>query len=572
MRRLLLVTLLLGIGGGQAALARPPVRAPRAMVVSREAHATDAGVRVLRAGGNAVDAAVAVGFALAVTHPSAGNLGGGGFMLIRFADGRTTFLDFRERAPEKASRDMYLGPDGKPTEDSLTGWRAPGVPGTVRGLEYAARKYGRKPWAELLAPSLELASQGFPVSYGLAASLRGTKKLARFPESKRIFLKDGAFWQPGERLMQPELAATLKRISAAGARDFYEGETARRLVAAMQASGGLWTAGDLAGYAVVERKPLAGRYRNYEIISAPPPSSGGVGVLGMLGMLEGAGYEKPGAGSAASIHYVAEVMRRYYADRAEYLADPDFARVPVAGLLDPAYLARRRQSIDAERATPSSQLGPGKPPGEEGARTSQDRRNRPPHDESAETTHYSVVDAEGNAVAVTYTLNGGYGSGVTPPGVGFLLNNEMDDFAVQPGSPNMYGLIQGERNAIQPHKRPLSSMTPTVVLKDGKLYLVAGSPGGPRIISTVLQVLLNVLDFGMEIQDAVDWPRFHHQWLPDRLVIERVFSPDTVALLERRGHQIERTRSIGEVSAILVMEGRLEGAADSRVEGKAAGY
>ena len=556
MRRSLLVTLLLGIAGGHLARAGQPARAPKAMVVSREAHATDAGVGVLQAGGNAVDAAVAVGFALAVTHPAAGNLGGGGFMLIRFADGRTTFLDFRERAPEKASRDMYLGPDGQPTEDSLTGWRAPAVPGTVRGLEFASKKYGRKQWAELLAPAIELASKGFPVSYGLAQSLRGAKKLAQFPESKRIFLKGGALYQPGERLAQPELAATLKRLAAAGARDFYEGETARRLVAAMQVNGGLWTAADLADYAVVERKPLSGRYRGYDIIGAPPPSSGGVGVLEMLGMLEGTGYQKPGAGSAAAIHYVAEVMRRYYADRAEYLADPDFARVPVAGLLDPAYLARRRQSIDPERATPSARLGPGKPPGEE----------------RAETTHYSVVDAAGNAVAVTYTLNGGYGCGVTPPGVGFLLNNEMDDFAVKPGAPNMYGLIQGDRNAIQPRKRPLSSMTPTIVLKEGRPYLVAGSPGGPRIISTVLQVLLNVLDFGMDVQEAVDWPRFHHQWLPDRLLMERGFSPDTVALLERRGHQVERVRALGEVAAILVREGRLEGAADSRAEGKAAGY
>jgi len=552
----LLISLLLGATISSPVLARQPVRAPKAMVVSREAHATEAGVRVLRSGGNAVDAAVAVGFALAVTHPAAGNLGGGGFMLIRFADGRTAFLDFRERAPEKASRDMYLGPDGEPTRDSLEGWRAAGVPGTVRGLEHAAHKYGRRKWPELLAPSIALAANGFPVSYGLARSLRATKKLERFAESKRIFLKNGAYWEPGERLAQPELAATLKRIAAAGARDFYEGETARRLVAAMQANGGLWTAADLAGYAVVERKPLTGRYRGYEIISAPPPSSGGVGILGMFGMLEGTGYEKPGAGAAASIHYVAEVMKRYYADRAEYLADPDFARVPVAGLLDPAYLARRRQSIDPERATPSARLGPGKPPGEE----------------NSETTHYSVVDAEGNAVAVTYTLNGGYGCGVTPPGVGFLLNNEMDDFAVKPGAPNYYGLIQGERNAIAPRKRPLSSMTPTMVLRGGNLYLVAGSPGGPRIISTVLQVLLNVLDFGMDIQEAADWPRFHHQWLPDKLLMERGFSPDTVALLEARGHAIERVASMGEVSAILVEKGRLEGAADSRVEGLAAGY
>jgi gamma-glutamyltranspeptidase/glutathione hydrolase len=556
MRRRLLTFLLLGATIPAAVLARQPVRAPKAMVVSREPHATEAGVRVLQAGGNAVDAAVAVGFALAVTHPAAGNLGGGGFMLIRFADGRTAFLDFRERAPEKATRDMYLGLDGQPTRDSLEGWRAPGVPGTVRGLEHAARKYGRKKWRQLLAPAIQLAAKGFPVSYGLARSLRRTEKLERFPESRRIFLKNGTYWEPGERLAQPELAATLKRIADSGARDFYEGETARRLVAAMQANGGVWTAADLAGYAVVERTPLTGRYRGFEIIGAPPPSSGGVGVLGMLGMLEGTGYEKPGAGAAATIHYVAEVMKRYYADRAEYLADPDFARVPVAGLLDPAYLARRRQSIDLERATPSARLGPGKPPGEE----------------SSETTHYSVLDAEGNAVAVTYTLNGGYGCGVTPPGVGFLLNNEMDDFAVKPGAPNYYGLIQGERNAIAPRKRPLSSMTPTIVLRGGNLYLVAGSPGGPRIISTVLQVLVNVLDFGMDIQAAVDWPRFHHQWLPDKLLMERGFSPDTVALLEARGHAVERVSATGEVSAILVEKGRLEGAADSRVEGLAAGY
>jgi len=551
-----LLALLLSVATDQVTLARQPVRARSAMVVSREAHSTDAGLAVLRAGGNAVDAAVAVGFALAVTHPAAGNLGGGGFMLIRFADGRSTFLDFRERAPRKASRNMYLGPDGKPTEESLVGWRAAAVPGTVKGLEYAAEKYGRKPWAELVAPAIELASKGFPVSWGLAQSLRGTKKLNRFPESKRIFLKGGAFYEPGERLLQPELAATLKRIAAAGARDFYEGETARRLVEAMTAHGGLWTAEDLKNYAVVERQPLTGRYRGYDILTAPPPSSGGVGILEMLGMLEGSGYQKPGAGSAAAIHYLAEVMRRYYADRSEYLGDPDFVRVPVAGLLNPAYLARLRASIDSGRATPSAQVRPGRPPGEE----------------SSATTHYSIVDREGTAVAVTYTLNGGYGCGVTAPGLGFLLNNEMDDFAARPGAPNSYGLVQGERNAIQPGKRPLSSMTPTIVLRDGRLYLVVGSPGGPRIITTVLEVLINVLDFGMEIQAAVDWPRFHHQWLPDKLYLEGGFSPDTAALLEARGHTLERVGSIGEVAAILVAEKWLEGAADSRVEGKAAGY
>lgn len=556
MRYLPLLAVLLTLASPEALLARQPVRARRAMVVSREAHATDAGLAVLRAGGNAVDAAVAVGFALAVTHPSAGNLGGGGFMLIRFADGRTTFLDFRERAPGRAGRDMYLGPDGKPTRDSLVGWRAAGVPGTVRGLELASKKYGRKPWAELLAPAIALAAKGFPVSYGLSQSLRTSKLLAQFPDSRRIFQRDGRYYEPDELLVQPELARTLERIARLGAGDFYEGETARRLAAAMAENGGLITVADLKGYAVVERRPLVGRYRGCEIITAPPPSSGGVGILQMLGILEGSRYEKTGAGSAAAIHYMAEAMRRYFADRSEYLADPDFVHVPVAGLLDKRYIARRRESIDRERATPSERVRPGNPAAYE----------------SSDTTHYSIVDAEGDAVAVTYTLNAGYGCGVTVPGLGFLLNNEMDDFAAQPGTPNRKGLVQGEANAIAPGKRPLSSMTPTIVLRQGRLYLVAGSPGGPRIITTVLQVLLNVLDFGMNLQDAVDRPRFHHQWLPDELYVEPGFSPDTLALLESRGFRLEQAPSIGEVAAILSDGGWLQGAADSRVEGKAAGY
>lgn len=536
--------------------ARQPVRARHAMVVSREAHATEAGLAVLRAGGNAVDAAVAVGFALAVTHPAAGNLGGGGFMLIRFADGRATFLDFRERAPAAASRDMYLGPDGKPTRDSIEGWRAAAVPGTVRGLEYAARKYGLKPWAELLAPAIRLAREGFPVSWGLAESLRSSKLLARFPESRRIFQRDGRYLEPEERLVQPELARTLERIAQGGADEFYQGQTARRLAEAMRENGGLITLEDLRAYRVVERQPLCGRYRDCEIITAPPPSSGGIGILQMLGMLEGAGFEKHGAGSAAAIHWMAEAMRRYFADRSRYLGDPDFVRIPVTGLLNPRYLAELRRSIDPERATPSASLAAGDP-----ARY-----------ERAETTHYSIVDAQGNAVAVTYTLNGGYGSGVTVPGLGFLLNNEMDDFAAKPGAPNFYGLVQGEANAIQPGKRPLSSMTPTIGLRQGKLYFVVGSPGGPRIITTVLQVIVNLLDFGMNIQEAVNWPRFHHQWLPDRLYMEPGFSPDTAALLRARGHTLETVRSMGEAAAILVRDGWLEGAMDPRVEGKAAGF
>ena len=540
----------------QILTAAQPVRARHAMVVSREPHATEAGLNVLKAGGNAVDAAVAVGLALAVTHPSAGNLGGGGFMLIRFADGRTTFLDFRERAPGRATRNMYLDAAGNSTGDSISGWRAPGVPGSVGGFEYAHKKYGKAAWTDLLNPAVQLASKGFPVSYGLSNSLRNSKNLAKFPESRRIFQRDGKFFEVGEILLQPELGRTLARIQQQGARDFYEGETARLLAKEMAAHGGIITLEDLKNYQVLERKTLEGDYKGFHIISAPPPSSGGLGILQMLGMLEGSGYEKGGAGSANAIHYTAEAMRRYYADRSEYVADPDFFKVPVKALLNKQYIAKLRASIDREKATPSSNVRPG------------DLSRY----ESAETTHYSVVDAAGNAVAVTYTLNGGYGSGVTVPGIGVLMNNEMDDFSVKPGTPNMFGLIQGEANAIQPGKHPLSSMTPTIVLRDNKLYMVVGTPGGSRIISSVLQVILNVLDFGMNIQDAVNRPRFHHQWMPDKLYMEPGFSPDTEALLRARGHVVERVGTMCEIAAIVVQGGWLEGAADSRVEGNALGY
>ncbi len=526
------------------------------MVVSREAHATDAGVAALKAGGNAVDAAVAVGLALAVTHPSAGNLGGGGFMLIRFADGRSTFIDFRERAPGKATRDMYLDAAGNVTKDSLAGYRAPGVPGTVRGLEMAQKKYGRAKWSGLVEPAVKLARDGFAVSYGLASSLRNTKNLSQFPESKRIFQKSGNFYEAGEMLRQPELAATLARIAAQGSTDFYEGETATRFAKEMAAGGGLITLADLKNYKATERKTLEGVYRGYKVITAPPPSSGGVGMLQMMGVLEKSGYEKHGAGSAAAIHWAAEAMRRYYADRAEYLGDPDFVNVPVARLLDPRYIAKLRGSIDPAHATPSDKVRAG------------DLKAF----ESSETTHYSIVDKEGNAVAVTYTLNGGYGSGVTLPGLGFLLNNEMDDFSAKPGVPNMFGVLGGDANAIQPGKRPLSSMTPTIVLKDGKPFLVVGTPGGSRIITSVMETILNVLDFGMNIQDAVNAPRFHHQWRPDMLQLEPGISPDTRALLEHRGHSIEIVRSICEISAIQFEGKWLAGASDPRVEGKAAGY
>jgi gamma-glutamyltranspeptidase / glutathione hydrolase len=541
-------------------LARQPVLAQHAMVVAQEPLAADVGLAVLKAGGNAVDAAVAVGFALAVTYPFAGNIGGGGFMLIRFADGKTTFIDFREKAPLSAARNMYLDADGKVTKDSVIGWRACGVPGSVRGFGLAHEKYGSKPWAELINPAIQLATGGFPLTYQFSQSLiSGTtnyKLLSQFPESTRIFLTP----HYGDNLAQPELAATLTRIRENGPGDFYEGEIAHKLAAAMEANGGLITLDDLKQYQAVERTPLRGHYRDYEVITAPPPSAGGIGILQMLGMLEGSGYEKTGAGSAASIHYVAETMRRFYADRSEYFGDPDFFKVPVSKLLDPRYIARRRESIDPQRVTPSQQIRAG---------------NLAPY-ESTETTHFNIVDREGNTVAVTYTLNGGYGNGVTVPGLGFLLNNEMDDFAAKPGEENMFHLIQGEANAIQPAKRPLSSMTPTILTRDGKVFMVLGAPGGSRIISGVLQIILNVVDFHMNVQEAVDWPRFHHQWMPDHLYLEKGISPDTTAILRGMGHKIapyDNTNPVvARVEAIVNSNGWLQGAADGRGNAKAEGY
>jgi gamma-glutamyltranspeptidase/glutathione hydrolase len=558
MRRLLLA-LLSSLLTVPLDAARQPVRARHGMVVAMESIAADVGVGVLQKGGNAIDAAVAVGFALAVTHPFAGNIGGGGYMLIRLADGRTALIDFRERAPEKASRNMFLDASGHLTRDSVEGWRSTGVPGTVRGLEMALSRYGRRSWSESLAPAVELASKGFIVSYALAESLKGSRALAASPESTRIFLKNGAFFEAGETLVQPELAQTLARLAKNGPGEFYDGETARRFAAEMAAHGGLISLADLKGYKAIERTPLTGTYRDYTIVTAPPSSSGGIALLEMLGILEGSGYQTGGAGAASTIHYAAEAMRRAYADRNEYVGDPDFVKVPLAGLLDRAYLARLRASIDPERATPSDRVRPGRPVGSE----------------PMDTTHYSVVDADGNAVAVTYTLNGGYGNGITVPGLGFLLNNEMDDFSSKPGTPNMFGLVQGEANAIAPGKRPLSSMTPTIVVKNGKLFMTVGAPGGARISTAVLQVILNVIDFGMNVQEAVDAPRFHHQWLPDKLSIERGISPDTVALLRSRGYDVDAAPGVvlAQVAAIVSDGGWLQGASDGRsAAGKAAGY
>jgi len=530
------------------------------MVVAQEPLAADVGVSVLKSGGNAVDAAVAVGFALAVTFPYAGNIGGGGFMLIRMADGRTTFIDFREKAPRKAAHDMYLDASGNATKDSVLGWRAVGVPGSVRGLELALKKYGTKPWAELLRPAIHLAASGFPISYPQMRSFKASAdSLSQFPESKRIFLKDGTFYDWNENFKQTELARTLERVADHGARDFYEGETAHVLAREMEKNGGLITLDDLREYQAVERKPLEGDYKGYQIITSPPPSSGGVGILQMLGMLNGTGYEKSGPGSATEYHYLAEAMRRYYADRNKYLGDPDFVNNPITAMLDPAYIRARRDSIDPINATPSDQIRPGLPDGAA---------------EGSDTTHYSIADEQGNVVAVTYTLNAGYGSKVTVPRLGFLLNDEMDDFAAKPGTPNMFGLVQGELNSIAPGRRPLSSMVPTIVVKGGKPFLVLGAPGGSMIITAVLQVMLNVMDFGMNIQDAIDFPRVHHQWKPDTLGIERGVSPDTIALLKKAGYSIEEAHPvvIARVEAILRNDGWLQGGHDERGPGKAVGY
>ena len=537
-----------------------PVYAQKGMVVAQEPLAADVGLAVLKSGGNAVDAAVAVGFALAVTFPYAGNLGGGGFMLIRMADGRTAFIDFREKAPRKATHDMYLDASGNATKDSVLGWRAVGVPGTVRGLELASKKYGHKPWFDLLQPAIALAGSGFPISYSQMRSFKSSAdSLSQFPESKRIFLKDGAFYDWNQNFKQPELAHTIERIAGSGASDFYEGETARIFAREMEKNGGLITLDDLREYHAVERKPLEGDYHGYHIITSPPPSSGGVGILQMLGMLDGTGYEKSKAGSATEYHYLAEVMRRYFADRNEYLGDPDFVKNPITAMLDPAYIKARRDTIGPVLATSSDQIRPGLPTGAA---------------EGSDTTHYCIADAEGNFVAVTYTLNAGYGSKVTVPGLGFLLNDEMDDFAAKPGTPNMFGLVQGEVNAVAPGRRPLSSMVPTIVLKDGKPYLALGAPGGSMIITAVLQVMLNVMDFGMNVQDAIDFPRVHHQWKPDILGVERDVSPDTIALLKKAGYNIEESKPIviARVEAIALSDGWLQGGHDERGSGKATGY
>src|SRR5215471_8361487 len=549
-----------------------PVHEKHAVVVSVHEQASKAGVAIMRRGGNAVDAAVATGFAHEVVHPAAGNIGGGGFMLVRMAGGETHFLDYREKAPKSATRDMYLDAQGNVIpRASLVGYRAISVPGSVAGLVYAEQHWGKLGLRAVMQPAIRLARIGVRLTYEEAQSMRD-EDLAQFPDSKRIFQRNGRYYQPGDLFRQPELARTLERI-AANPQTFYKGVMARELAAAVQKGGGLITAEDLAEYEVKERRPVRGSYRGYDIISAPPPSSGGITMLEALNILEGYDLSKAGNRSADSIHLTVEAFRRAFYDRAEFLGDPDFSQIPVAQLIDKKYAAAWRESVDPLRASESKELQ--RPMGFGELERPAARLHLYSGREPENTTHYSVVDTKGNAVAVTTTLNDGFGSRVTAGKLGFLLNDEMDDFTSKPGVPNGYGLIQSEANAIGPGKRPLSAMAPTIVTKNGKLFLVLGSPGGPRIISTVANILMGVVDYGLNIQQAVNAPRFHHQWLPDQIYVEDVgISPDTIKLLEMRGHKIKPQGywSDGECIAVDPKTGDLLGASDGRGGGKAVGF
>jgi len=563
------------------------------MVATDEEVGSQAGAEILKRGGNAVDAAVAVAFTLAVVEPTAGNIGGGGFMLIRLADGKTTFLDYRETAPGKATRDMYIGKDGKLDEEaSVIGYRSVAVPGTVAGLELALKTYGTMKLAEVMAPAIHLADQGFRVSDKLAHELEEERPgLQKFANSQRIFLNGGQMWKAGDALKQPELAATLKRIAKNGAEEFYRGETAHLLADEMARNGGIINLQDLSHYAPKVREVLRAKYENgghsWEVLTSPPPSSGGIAIIEALNMLQGVplkGWDDP-----QSVHMVAETMRRVFADRAAYLADPDYSNVPVAGLIDPCYAKERAATINPAKASSSKELKAGTPHGC-GAATNLDVSPRMVASlgEGHHTTHFSVVDAAGNAVASTYTLNDSYGSHVTSS-AGFLLNDEMDDFTTQPGVPNaLFGLMQSDANAIAPGHRPLSSMTPTILVRDGKLSFVTGSPGGPAIISATLLSLLNWMELRMDAQAAINAPRFHHQWVPDRIRMEAEFPESMEQALRARGHEVERgwyeTPSLGHeakwrkhmglVNAIGIdpQSGERLGAADPRDQGSAVGY
>ena len=538
-----------------------PVRAQNGMVASVDAAATRVGVSVLKQGGNAVDAAVAVGYALAVTHPQAGNLGGGGFMLIRLKDGRTTAIDFREMAPAAASRDMFLDAQGNPDgKKSLTSHLASGTPGTVAGLSMALEKYGTMPLDKVIAPAITLAKEGFIVNDALADDLKtyGSEVLPQHANSKAIFWKDGEPLKKGERLVQANLAKSLTLIAKEGPDAFYKGAIADQIADEMKKNGGLISKADLAAYRAVERQPGSGDYRGYQVYSMPPPSSGGIHIIEILNILSQFDMHQYGFGSADAMQLMAEAEKRAYADRSEYLGDPDFVKVPWQALTSKEYAKSLAAEIDINKAKPSSEIRPGK---------------LAPY-ESNQTTHFSVVDKAGNAVAVTYTLNTTFGTGIVAGNTGIIMNNEMDDFSAKPGVPNVYGLVGGEANAVGPKKRPLSSMSPTIVVKNGQTWLVTGSPGGSRIITTVLQMVVNTIDFGMNVAEATSAPRFHHQWLPDELRVEKGFSPDTLKLLAQKGQKVVVKPAMGSTQSIMIgPDGMLYGASDPRtVDDLTAGY
>ncbi len=540
-----------------------PVFAANGMVASQEARATNVGVDILRRGGNAIDAAAAVAFALAVTLPRAGNLGGGGFMLVHHAgSGETLALDYREKAPGSAHRDLYLDKDGNVDKAKARFSHASvGVPGTVAGLVEAHRRFGRLPLAQIMAPAIELAEKGLTVTPGMARNLaKRRKRLSKWPASAAIFYKsDGSLYQIGETLVQRDLGHSLRRIAASAGKDFYTGDSARAIVAEMAANGGLITLDDLAAYRPVWRRPALGSYRGYRIASMPPPSSGGVHLIQMLNMLETFPLGRFGHNGVESLHVMVEAMKLAYADRARHLGDPDFWAVPGRGLTAKAYAQDLAANIDRRRARPSATISHGDPV---------------PY-ESNETTHFSVMDGAGNVVSNTYTLNFSFGTGIVAKGTGILLNNEMDDFSAKPGVPNAFGLIGGEANAIEGGKRPLSSMTPTIVFRDGEALLATGSPGGSRIITMVLQIVVNVIDHGLNIAEATAAARIHHQWLPDKMFVERGLGPDTLALLRQRGHAPVLSRAAGSVQSVMRLpkgKGFL-GASDGRSQGAlAAGY
>jgi gamma-glutamyltranspeptidase/glutathione hydrolase len=529
-----------------------PVRAQQGMVASVDAMATQVGVDILRQGGNAVDAAVAVGYALAVTHPQAGNLGGGGFMMLRTKAGKTVAIDFREMAPEQATRDMFLDGEGNPdAKKSLTSHLASGTPGTVSGFSLALEKYGTLPLNKVIQPAIKLAQDGFIINSALADDLKtyGSEVLPNHANSKAIFWKDGEPLKQGEKLVQTNLANSLTLIAQNGPDAFYKGAIAEQIADEMHQNGGLLSKADLANYKAIERTPISGEYRGYEVFSMPPPSSGGIHIVQILNILENFDLHKYGFGSADAMQLMAEAEKQAYADRSEYLGDPDFVKVPWQALTNKAYAKSIAERIDLNKAKPSSEIKPGK---------------LAPY-ESNQTTHFSVVDKDGNAVAVTYTLNTTFGTGIVAGNTGILMNNEMDDFSAKPGVPNVYGLVGGDANAVGPKKRPLSSMSPTIVVKDGKTWLVTGSPGGSRIITTVLQMVVNTVDFGMNVAEATNAPRFHHQWLPDELRVEKGFSPDTLKLLEGKGQKVVLKEAMGSTQSIMVgPDGTLYGASDPR--------